>query len=442
MKHSEYKWIDEFISSISSYVFVRTDDFVLIKKPNQVQKLNKTGAQILHLLLSGEKIEKLFSRDGFNEDMKKETVMFLLAVKQSLEGSLDIFTCNPAVEISEFKTPFTTLPVLSELAITSRCNLKCSFCYAGINCNRISREKELNTKELQRLIEKIKKEAKVPSISFSGGEPTIRKDLPQLIKFAKKLGMRANLISNGTLMTEKLVGKIKAAGLDTAQISIESSKEELHDLIVGKAGSFQRAIEGIRNLVNAGIPVHGNTTLNSDNAADVINLPEFYRSMNLERFSMNLVIPTGSTKVNTGTRLSYEIAAEIVEKVRRKSIEVGIEFMWYSPFPLKLYNTVVSGLGNKGCAACDGLLSVNSAGQVIPCASWEKPMGNLLEQSFFEIWNSEESVCIRHKKKAPAECRDCDHFNVCQGACPLYWEIFGTREIEIHCLKKSTHGRN
>lgn len=440
MKRTEYQWVDEFIRNISPYVFVRTEDNVLIRKPNHAQKINATGAKILKALLDGNSINNLFSNPKFDEVKQIETVLFLSAIKKSLEGNLDIFTCNPAVEINELKTPFTSLPVLSEIAITQRCNLKCLFCYAGINGQASTSPPDLGTKDIKKLIYKIRYEAQVPSISFSGGEPTLRKDLPELIKYAKDQGMRVNLITNGTFLDKNLSQKLKKAGLDTAQISIEGSNAKVHDEIVGVKGSFNKAIEGIRNLQSLSISVHANTTLNKTNALDVTNLPFFYHSIGLDRFSMNLVIPTGSTCENPEIMMSYEEASVIVDKVRTESIARGIEFMWYSPFPIRLYNTIVKELGNKGCAACDGLLSVNSEGQVIPCASWNEPVGNLLNHSFSEIWNSDRSSIIRMKHCAPEECDNCDNFNVCQGACPLYWKIFGTNEIMKYCRQNKSNG--
>jgi radical SAM protein with 4Fe4S-binding SPASM domain len=96
--------------------------------------------------------------------------------------------------------------------------------------------------------------------------------------------------------------------------------------------------------------------------------------------------------------------------------------MWYSPTPLCLFNTVTEGLGNKGCAACDGLVSVDPQGNILPCSSWNEPVGNLLTQSFAEIWNSPRAVFIRNKKETPAVCSSCDSFALCQGACPLFFK--------------------
>lgn len=399
------------------------------------QKLNPTGALILSDLLGGMSIKEMIQKRRLDDSRLSETICFIHAVKATLEGKLDISTCNPAVEKKAFTAPFSVLPVLSELAVTSRCNLRCVFCYAGINCTSTSTT-DLPLKDIKRLLEVIVRDARVPSVSLTGGEPTVREDLHKIIRFAKRLGMRVNLITNGTRIDERFAGNLKSAGLDTAQVSIEGSCAEIHDGITGVKGSFEKAIAAIRFLKGKGIHVHGNTTLSAKNNEDVVNLPRMYGGMGLDRFSMNLVIPVGSVMENREISLTYAQAALTVGRVYEESKKQGMEFMWYSPVPLKIYNTVTEGLGNKGCAACDGLLSVDSSGNVLPCSSWNEPVGNLLNQPFFEVWNSARAKFIREKNEAPKECSGCDHFQVCQGACPLFWRQMPINELKEYCLKE------
>jgi radical SAM protein with 4Fe4S-binding SPASM domain len=129
--------------------------------------------------------------------------------------------------------------------------------------------------------------------------------------------------------------------------------------------------------------------------------------------------------------------ASVVLAVQQAAEAAGVEFMWYSPTPLCLFNPIPKGLGNKGCAACDGLLSVAADGAVLPCSSCPGPVGNLLRQEFSEIWQSPKARRYRRKGFAPPGCRDCEHFAVCHGACPLYWQSQGIRELPVNRLSKS-----
>ena len=106
-----------------------------------------------------------------------------------------------------------------------------------------------------------------------------------------------------------------------------------------------------------------------------------------------------------------------------------MELKWYSPTPACIFNTIVEGLGNKGCSACDGLLSVGADGQVLPCASYDAPVGDLVHTRFEEIWSGEAARAFRDKRHAPPGCSSCDQFATCNGACPLYWRHFGHEEL-------------
>lgn len=364
-----FSWVDEFISNVKPYIFVRQEDAVLIKRPNVVQKLNPMGAAILRELLDGNSISDILGKINHDVEKADDIYYFLSAVRKSLDDELDVHTLNPAVEKKPLVAPFTSLPVLSELAVTYRCNFRCSFCYAGINCTRDAAATELSTAELKELIYKIRFQAQVPSISFTGGEPTLRKDLPELIAYAKEIDMRVNLISNGYLIDEKLAKAMKEAGLDSAQLSLEGATEETHDVVVGVKGAYQQLLKAVKHLEAEDIRVHTNTTLSLENVDEAVRLPGFLKELGMARFSMNLVIPTGSAKEHEKILLPYSRAGEIVTKIYEESKRQDIEFMWYSPLPLCMFNTITAGLGNKGCAACDGLLSVDPEGNIIPCAS-------------------------------------------------------------------------
>ena len=172
-----------------------------------------------------------------------------------------------------------------------------------------------------------------------------------------------------------------------------------------------------------------NTTLTRLNAGGAEELPAFLEKIGVRRFSMNLFIPAGSGRENGGLLLPYREVGQLIERVRRRARERGLEFSWYSPVPHCLYNPLARGLGNKSCAAVDGLLSVSPSGQVLPCSSWAEPIGDLLRQPFEEIWGSERARWFKQKRYAPPECTGCTRFTACQAACPLYWRQVGTGEI-------------
>jgi radical SAM protein with 4Fe4S-binding SPASM domain len=337
---------------------------------------------------------------------------------------------------------FTRLPILGEAALTYRCNERCRFCYAGCgeaSCSTPSladaaaaedEAKELGTEAWKRIIRLFKEEAKIPFFSFTGGEPLLRSDLEELAAYARDIGLRVNLITNGSLATKARAASLKAGGIDTAQVSLESPDAELHDALCGVEGAWERTVAGIAALRAAGISVQTNSTLTALNRESLIRLPAFLASIGVERFSMNLFIPAGRGLGADDLFVSYSEAGEAVDAVRRAAQKAGRTFFWYSPTPYCIYNPVARGLGNKSCAAVDGLVHVNPRGEILPCSSWPESLGSLVDRGFADIWFSEASSYYKNKRFAPELCSDCGSFVACQGACPLYWKYAGVEELK------------
>ncbi|MBL6988311.1 MAG: radical SAM protein [Bacteriovoracaceae bacterium] len=430
MSTVELSWIDEFIEKVRPYIFVRMEDLLLIKRPNQVQKLNLNAATILKSLLDGASI-KLITKN-LDERKKKDIYLFFHALKNQLEGNQKQLFGHPAIDVHPFKEGPFKLPVLSELAVTYRCNLKCNFCYAGANsnCSVLPDKEEMNTEQMKSVIYKIFHDSQVPSISFTGGEPTLLTELPELITFAKNLGMRVNLITNGTLLTRELAQRYHESGLDSAQVSLEATYTRLHDKITGVNKSFLRSLAGIKHLVKADIHTHTNTTLSSHNVDNCLEMPGFVKNvLGLERFSMNMMIPVGTATKDTELTVKYSEIGQYIDIIKQNAKDVGVEFMWYSPVPMCIYNTISNNLGNKGCSACDGLLSIACNGDVLPCSSYPEPVGNILHKDFSEVWEGAVATKIRKKQLAPEVCLECEKFSMCHGSCPLYWDKIGTDEL-------------
>ncbi|HIJ64807.1 MAG TPA: radical SAM protein [Candidatus Hydrogenedentes bacterium] len=452
------EWIDEYVVRLRDYVFVREEDCLLIKVPNEAHKLNPSGIRIMKRLLGGEGILNLWGSYGSSARVRRDLYHFFVGLKQVLQGCLNEHDLPEVVVNRPFALGFNTLPVLSEVALTYRCNLDCGFCYAGCSCRRdgtkapavVPPAKEMTSAEVREVLRIIREEAEVPSVSFTGGEPTLRDDLADLVRYARReLGLRVNLITNGTLIDGTLAKRLKAAGLNSAQVSLESPDDAVHDALTQVPGAHRRAVQGIKHLQENGIIVHTNTTINRRNIDSAIAMPAFVRSLGLERFSMNLVIPVGKSATVPpkvlyspvpeqglslicpgDLNLQYSEIPDLLLRIQEEAARCEVEFMWYSPTPICIFNPIQYRLGNKGCAACDGLLSVSPTGDVLPCSSWPESVGNLLHERFRDVWDSARARWMRDKAFAPLVCRDCADLALCQGGCPLYWEYFGHDELE------------
>ncbi len=434
-------WVDGFFREVRGHVFVRSEDGVLILPPNQVFRLNEGGLRIVSHLLSGRPIARLPGiADG---DRAREVQEFCSDLRDFYQGDSSGLDARSSVERVPYTFDFTRLPILGEIAVTYACNNACRFCYAGCGAGA---SPPMTLAEAKRVIDVFKRDAQIPFFSFTGGEPLLVKDLESMIRHARRLGLEVNLVTNGTLADPARAHRLARAGLRTAQVSVEAPDAETHDDLSARPGSFELTLAGIRNLQGAGISVQTNTTITAVNAHLAPRMPAFLKTLNVNRFAMNLYIPVARQRAAervAGAPVARQRAAApadplffpysrigpVIDAVRAAARAEGLTFYWYSPTPHCLYNPIARGLGNKSCAAMDGLLSVSPSGDVLPCSSYPRPMGSLIRDGFRAIWFSAGARHFKRKEYAPAECAGCESFRACQAACPLYWSRVGTAEI-------------
>jgi radical SAM protein with 4Fe4S-binding SPASM domain len=427
LKRAELAWVDTFFEQSKDHMFIREDDNVLILPPNRVYKLIESGLGLLLYLFSGKKIINL---DIITDGRRAEDVHnFFCDLRCFYTGCPELPDKRRAVERVSYDFDFTRLPVLGEIAVTYRCNNSCLFCYAGCG-NDHEKNEEMSLKEIKYIITLFRTRAKIPFFSFTGGEPLIRRDLEKMIRFAYKTGLQVNLITNGTLADPQRASSLYKSGLRTAQVSVESHIPEIHDRLTGRPGSFEQVLQGIQYLQKAGISVQTNTTLTRLNVPGIEEYPAFIRELGIKRFSMNIYIPSGRGLYHKELFYPYSKIGPVIERIRKAAYKQKLTFYWYSPVPYCYYNPVARGLGNKSCAAMDGLISVSPKGSVLPCSSYPEEIGNLLYEDFHHIWFSRRAAYFKQKHFALDECSGCDKFTACQSACPLYWKYAGTGEIK------------
>ena len=432
----DLRWVDEMMASARPHLMVRPADELLILVPNTPVKVNGTALRLLGAMLDeGLGIAEVLNREGDRPARRREIHSFFTDLSAWLNGTLGEGIGRRAVVHEPFTAEFCTYPVLAEVALTYRCNLSCGFCYAGCGVGALpegwSEGRVMGDDEVCRVLDVIRNGARCPSVSFTGGEPTLRPGLERFVRHAKGLGLKVNLISNGQRLDASQATGLAEAGLDSAQLSLEGPTAAVHDALVARTGAFDRLWESVAELRSHGIRVHTNTTVNRANLAHAPEIIDLIAVRGLDRLTMNLVIPCGTAGNDPSLAVSYSEIGEHVLRLRDRAEDRGVELIWYSPLPLCLLNTIAHGLGNRGCAAADGLLHVNPAGDVLPCSSFshDETLGNLLHDPFDEVWQSRAARFFRAKQMMPPDCHHCPEAAACQGACVLYWRELGFAEL-------------
>ncbi len=303
-------------------------------------------------------------------------------------------------------------PARMDLAVTYRCNLQCSKCYLG--------ERSSPDMPFESWLEVYKRlwEIGISQVVFTGGEPLLRPDIVQLVSEADEFV--TGLITNGTELA-RLAQPLRDASLDYVQVTIESAFPTVHDLMTQTPGSLMKTMAGIRAAVECGLQVVTNTTLTKENADGFCRLLRQLEGLGVKNVACNTLICSGrGTYHRMQNGLSDAELLAVIKPALAVARDLGQNLQWYSP---TCYNQGVNpielGFGVKACSAAAHNMMVGPDGEVFPCQSWPKSVGNILLNSWPAIWEHPTCVALRNHEMAPAACRDCEHLSVCGGGCPL-----------------------
>jgi len=391
-------------------------------------------------------VSLLFSYLGVDRD----------TVKELLKDSL-IRKCMISVVkgISNFGLMYpqpTGAPITIVWNYTNRCNLNCLHCHQ--DSSPTSSYPELTTSQAFKVIDNMS-DARVAILTFSGGEPLLRKDIYDAIKRANDNGMLCTIASNGILMTRETAKKLAKSGIKRVEIGLDGAKAETHDFLRSRPGSFEATIEGIKNCAEIGFDELATTmTLHSKNISELEETIELAEKLGATRFYVNRLIPAGRGKEAYYLDVTPEEKIKVLETMYNKfhkSIQNGFgmqcyargmtyyarlsherskgklftvsealsghEKMFEEKFGSKISNIVgkvAEGFG--GCSAGLTYAGLTASGDLLPCVPAPIKLGNLLEQSLEEIWvNSKLLNYIRKRRKLKGSCEICAYNSLCGG---------------------------
>ncbi len=396
------------------------DGGVAVLEASNVVYLNRTALFFLIEYLEGKSEDEVLKdakrkfRKVRDEEVRRHYREFLQKIEGFLHGYADPVT-DLGFETVPVAIESVRSPLRMDLLLTYRCNNKCVHCYTSSPKEEV---RELGTEDWRRVLDKLHDEVGVPNVTFTGGEPTMRNDLEELIAHAERKGIVCGMVTNGRrLMDEEYAGSLVKAGLDYVQVTLESHREEIHDRITGVAGSWRETVEGIRNLVREGIYVDVNATLLKDNIGDVEGLVELAAELGVRGFSLNRLIYSG--RGGDVEEPSFDEIKRVILLAHELSIEHDLNFTWYGVTRYCELNPEELGVGPKFCSACSINMAIDPEGNVLPCQSYFKPLGNILRDRWEDIWNHKLCREIREGLRVKEECSTCQLFHICRGGCPL-----------------------
>ncbi len=319
----------------------------------------------------------------------------LVAIAQGREPEAEV----GLLSLSDY-APEMTAPHRMDLMVSAmekdgawHCNQKCLHCYAA--GQPMGETPELSTEQWKTALALLRK-ANIPQVTFTGGEPTLRSDLVELVQAAAWFVTRLN--TNGRLLTPELCAGLYEASLDSVQVTLYSAEGNIHNQLVGTNG-FSDTVQGIRNAVAAGLIVSVNTPLCSLNTHYAETL-RFAHSLGVRYATCSGLIPSGSAcgQESRATALTPEQLTEVLRQAVDTAEELGMELDFTSPGWLDEETLRSLGLNLiPSCGACLSNMAVTPDGKVVPCQSWlsDEPLGDLLHDDWADIWNSPRCAAIR-----------------------------------------------
>jgi len=394
---------------------------VMVINANNVLHLNHTAAAFAFYFMQGlpqkDVIAKICRMYHVKTDVAKADYEKLVYTISTLAQTEKI---DPVTYLEiEKEEPFShkySAPLRMDMALTFRCQNDCVHCYAG----GPHETPELSTEQWKKVIDKLS-EIGVFILTFTGGEPTLREDLPDLLVYAQTVGMVTGLISNGRRLKDKAyVDVLEKSGLDFVQVTLESHKPKVHDKMTNEKGSWKETIAGIQNAVQSKIYVSTNTTLSKNNAADFLTTIDFIKGLGVDAFGCNSLIYSGrAPDASQEFALSIEDLNALLPKIRDKAHMIGLKFLWYTPTQYCQFDPVQLGLGVKSCTAAMINACVGPNGDVYPCQSYFESLGNILTTPWEKIWHHPLAEKLRNRDYVEEKCRNCSQLQVCGGGCPL-----------------------
>jgi radical SAM protein with 4Fe4S-binding SPASM domain len=394
---------------------------VMLINANTVLHLNKTASAYAYFFMQGmpqnhvlKKIRRTYRVSAAKAKVDYEKLVYTISTLAQTEK-----VCPVSFLEVEKEEPFTyqySAPLRMDMALTFKCQNNCIHCYTG----GPRETAELNTNQWKEVIARLS-QIGVFILTFTGGEPTLREDLPELLQYAQSKGMVTGLITNGRKLKDKAYVKIlEEAGLDFVQITLESHVPKIHDLMTAAKGSWKETVAGIKNTAQSQIYVTTNTTLSKYNAPDFLKTIDYIKELNVAAFGCNSLIYSGkATAISQEFALPVEALNELLPKIRDKAHQLGLKFLWYTPTQYCRFDPVQLGLGVKSCTAAMINMCVGPNGDVYPCQSYFESLGNILVDSWEKIWNHPLAVKIRNRAYVEPKCKGCPQLQICGGGCPL-----------------------
>lgn len=358
---------------------------LLIINAATVLHLNQTAAEYAKMLIQGtdeEEVAKTIAkRYRVGKAQALEDYEQLRERITTLATTVDL---DPVTYLGlERAEPFSaesTAPYRADLALTYRLD-KSGTLDPGAR-KRVDRE--LSTEEWQQVLDKLW-EVGVPHVCFTGGEPTLREDLIDLVRYAEKLGQVTGLLTNGyCLQDQAYLDQLLLVGLDHLQITLASHQAEVHDRIVGMEEAWAQADKGLRNAIAGDVYVVVQIPITLDNADTVVGTIAYLAEAGVPAVALSS--PLRGASEEKAQRLK-----DAMEEAQSAAYAHGMTLIWDLAAPYSHVNPIEAEAEISPGQAARQLLYIEPDGDALPAQGHNVVLGNILRDPWETIWGKGEA---------------------------------------------------
>ncbi|KPK98804.1 MAG: hypothetical protein AMJ95_02355 [Omnitrophica WOR_2 bacterium SM23_72] len=291
-----------------------------------------------------------------------------------------------------------------KLQVTNKCNLRCKDCYC-----QFEKDSSLEKVEICNLLDQLKKlRYKNLSLHILGGEPLLRSDILEIISYAKKQAKLKQILlfTNGTFITNRLAREMEQSGLDAAIVTLHSHREEIHDSMTQSNGSWDKAVSGIKFLINSGIPTYSFTVFMSCNVGHLREIENFVKHLGAKTLYLPYIKQKENDSLCVGNQYEFQRAIEWTFNKSNRHKRILLEMLLTR---------------GKSCSAFVHHINIKSDGTVTPCPFLNLNLGNIKEEKIYSILNrSYKNKELLDFLSTPQECKGCSLVNICGGGCKAF----------------------
>ena len=317
---------------------------------------------------------------------------------------------------------------------TLTCNAKCKHC--GSSAENKKYRDELTTEEIKDAFKQIANDMDSTKIliNVTGGEPLVRKDLCDVMEYAtNELGFHWGMTTNGILLNQKNIEKLKKANMETISISIDGLPDT-HDEFRGVLGSFDIITNNIRNLKKAGYVKHieVTTVFHKKNINQINELYNIMLDLGLDSWRLVSMDPIGRANQNNNLLLSGKEIKQLLDFIKSKKKDKKLKLVYGCPGFLGLEYEKEVRDGFFYCRTGISIASILYNGDLFVCPNVPRIdsfiQGNIKNDNFKNIWNNKYKE-FRNKNRTKSEkCSKCEHWEYCLGGAFHTWDFISNKQ--------------